>query len=41
MEFVKKLEKILFYFLIEINCKKNELIDRGVDIINFGVGDLD
>ena len=41
MEFAKKLEKISPYPLTEINRKKNELIDRGVDIINFGAGDPD
>lgn len=41
MQFAKRLEKIPPYFFAEINRKRNELVDLGVDIINMGVGDPD
>ena len=41
MHLAKRLEKIPPYLFTEINRKQNELIERGVDIINFGAGDPD
>lgn len=41
MQFAKRLEKIPPYFFAEINRKRNELVAKGVDIINMGVGDPD
>ncbi|MCL2932921.1 MAG: LL-diaminopimelate aminotransferase [Trichodesmium sp. MAG_R03] len=41
MELAKRLEKIPPYLFTKINRKQNELIDIGVEIINFGVGDPD
>ncbi len=41
MQFAKRLEKIPPYLFAEINCKREELIAKGVDIINLGVGDPD
>ncbi|HEY9874986.1 MAG TPA: pyridoxal phosphate-dependent aminotransferase, partial [Candidatus Obscuribacterales bacterium] len=37
----KRLEKIPPYLFAEINRKRDELVARGVDIINLGVGDPD
>ena len=41
MQFAKRLEKIPPYLFAEINRKRDELVARGVDIINLGVGDPD
>jgi len=41
MQLAQRLEKIPPYLFTEIDRKRNELIERGVDIINFGVGDPD
>ncbi len=41
MEFAKRLEKIPPYLFAEIDRKRDELVSRGVDIINLGVGDPD
>ncbi|MCL2924996.1 MAG: LL-diaminopimelate aminotransferase [Trichodesmium sp. MAG_R04] len=41
MQLAKRLEKIPPYLFTEINRKQNELIERGVEVINFGVGDPD
>jgi LL-diaminopimelate aminotransferase len=41
MQFAKRLEKIPPYLFAEINRKRDELVARGVDIINMGVGDPD
>jgi LL-diaminopimelate aminotransferase len=41
IQFAKRLEKIPPYLFAELNRKKNELIKKGVDIINMGVGDPD
>ncbi|MGK7922548.1 MAG: pyridoxal phosphate-dependent aminotransferase [Trichodesmium sp.] len=41
MQLAKRLEKIPPYLFTEIDRKRNELIERGVDIINLGVGDPD
>jgi LL-diaminopimelate aminotransferase len=41
MHFAKRLEKIPPYLFAEINRKRDELVARGVDIINLGVGDPD
>ncbi len=41
MQLAKRLEKIPPYLFAEIDRKRNELIQRGVDIINLGVGDPD
>jgi len=41
MQLAKRLEKIPPYLFTEINRKHNELIERGVEVINFGVGDPD
>ncbi|NET41072.1 pyridoxal phosphate-dependent aminotransferase [Okeania sp. SIO2B3] len=41
MQLAKRLERIPPYLFAEIDRKRNELIERGVDIINLGVGDPD
>ena len=41
MQLAKRLEKIPPYLFAEINRKRSELVERGVDIINLGVGDPD
>lgn len=41
MQFAKRLEKIPPYFFAEIDRKRQELVAKGVDIINLGVGDPD
>lgn len=41
MQLAKRLEKIPPYLFAEIDRKRNELVQRGVDIINLGVGDPD
>ena len=41
MQFAKRLEKIPPYLFAELDRKKEELIAKGVDIINMGVGDPD
>ncbi|MBW4615001.1 MAG: pyridoxal phosphate-dependent aminotransferase [Desmonostoc vinosum HA7617-LM4] len=41
MQFAKRLEKIPPYLFAEINRKRNELVAKGVDIINMAVGDPD
>ncbi|MDJ0795988.1 MAG: pyridoxal phosphate-dependent aminotransferase [Calothrix sp. MO_167.B12] len=41
MQFAQRLEKIPPYLFVEINRKRDELIAKGVDIINLGVGDPD
>jgi LL-diaminopimelate aminotransferase len=41
MQFAQRLEKIPPYLFAEINRKRDELIAKGVDIINLGVGDPD
>ncbi|BAY26233.1 aspartate aminotransferase [Calothrix sp. NIES-2100] len=41
MQFAKRLENIPPYLFAEINRKGNELIAKGVDIINLAVGDPD
>lgn len=41
MQFAQRLEKIPPYLFAQINCKTDELIAKGVDIINLGVGDPD
>jgi LL-diaminopimelate aminotransferase len=41
MRFAKRLEKIPPYLFAEINRKQHEMIAKGVDIINIGVGDPD
>ncbi|MFE1748154.1 pyridoxal phosphate-dependent aminotransferase [Coleofasciculus sp. H7-2] len=41
MQFAKRLEKIPPYLFAEINRKQHEMIAKGVDIINIGVGDPD
>ncbi|GAC1479490.1 MAG: LL-diaminopimelate aminotransferase [Chamaesiphon sp.] len=41
MQFAKRLEKIPPYLFAEIDRKRDELVARGVDIINMGVGDPD
>ncbi len=41
MQFAKRLEKIPPYLFAEIDRKRNELIAKGIDIINMGVGDPD
>jgi LL-diaminopimelate aminotransferase len=41
MQFAKRLEKIPPYLFAEINRKREELVAKGVDIINIGVGDPD
>ncbi|NES64565.1 MAG: pyridoxal phosphate-dependent aminotransferase [Okeania sp. SIO2D1] len=41
MQFAKRLEQIPPYLFAEIDHKRNELLERGVDIINLGVGDPD
>lgn len=41
MQFAKRLEKIPPYLFAEINRKGNELVAKGVDIINLAVGDPD
>ncbi len=41
MQPARRLEKIPPYLFAEINRKRNELVARGVDIINMGVGDPD
>ncbi|MFH7025713.1 MAG: LL-diaminopimelate aminotransferase [Heteroscytonema crispum UTEX LB 1556] len=41
MQFAKRLEKIPPYLFAQIDRKRNELVARGVDIINMAVGDPD
>lgn len=41
MQFAKRLEKIPTYLFAEINRKREELVAKGVDVINIGVGDPD
>lgn len=41
MQFAKRLEKIPPYLFAEIDRKRRELVAKGVDIINMGVGDPD
>jgi len=41
MKYSNSVEKLPPYLFIEIDKKKKELIDKGVDIISFGVGDPD
>ncbi|MDY7007571.1 MAG: pyridoxal phosphate-dependent aminotransferase [Cyanobacteriota bacterium] len=41
MQLAKRLEQIPPYLFAEIDRKRNELIERGIDIINLGVGDPD
>jgi LL-diaminopimelate aminotransferase len=41
MQFARRLEKIPPYLFAEINRKRSELVAKGVDIINMGVGDPD
>jgi len=41
MQFAKRLEKIPPYLFAELDRKRDELISKGVDIINMGVGDPD
>ena len=37
----KRLEKIPPYLFVKIEEKKDELIKKGVDVIDFGIGDPD
>ncbi|NET05298.1 MAG: pyridoxal phosphate-dependent aminotransferase [Symploca sp. SIO2B6] len=41
MQFAKRLDQIPPYLFTEINRKRQEMIAKGVDIINLGVGDPD
>jgi LL-diaminopimelate aminotransferase len=41
MQFAKRLEKIPPYLFAEIDRKRDEMLAKGVDIINMGVGDPD
>ncbi len=41
MQFAKRLEKIPPYLFAEIAHKQNELVAKGVDIINMAIGDPD
>ncbi|MFN3966224.1 MAG: LL-diaminopimelate aminotransferase [Endomicrobiia bacterium] len=41
MEFSRRLKKLPPYLFVEIDRKKKELIEKGVDVINMGVGDPD
>lgn len=41
MQFAKRLEKIPPYLFAEIGRKRDEMVTKGVDIINMGVGDPD
>ncbi|AFY69408.1 LL-diaminopimelate aminotransferase apoenzyme [Thalassoporum mexicanum PCC 7367] len=41
MQFAKRLDKIPPYLFAEIDRKREELLAKGVDIINMGVGDPD
>ncbi|MCF2148771.1 LL-diaminopimelate aminotransferase [Desmonostoc muscorum LEGE 12446] len=41
MQFAKRLEKIPPYLFAEITHKQNELVAKGVDIINMAIGDPD
>jgi len=41
MQFAKRLEKIPPYLFAEIDRKRDEMVAKGVDIINMGVGDPD
>lgn len=41
MHFAKRLEKIPPYLFAEIDRKRDEMVAKGVDIINMGVGDPD
>jgi len=41
MDFSKRLKKLPPYLFVEIDRKKKELIEKGVDVINMGVGDPD
>ena len=41
MQFAKRLEKIPPYLFAEIDRKRDEMVSKGVDIINMGVGDPD
>lgn len=41
MQFAKRLEKIPPYLFAEIDRKRDEMVSKGIDIINMGVGDPD
>ncbi|MEH2070645.1 MAG: hypothetical protein V7K47_21200 [Nostoc sp.] len=41
MQFAKRLEKIPLYLFAEIIHKYNELVAKGVGIINMAIGDQD
>jgi len=41
MQFAKRLEKIPPYLFAEMDRKRDEMVAKGVDIINMGVGDPD
>ena len=41
MQFAKRLDQIPPYLFAELDRKRDELISKGVDIINMGVGDPD
>lgn len=41
MQFAKRLEKIPPYLFAEIDRKRDEMVSKGVDIINMGIGDPD
>jgi LL-diaminopimelate aminotransferase len=41
MQFAKRLDKIPPYLFAEIDRKRDELVAKGVDIINMGIGDPD
>ena len=41
MQFAKRLEKIPPYLFAELDRKRDEMVAKGVDIINMGVGDPD
>ena len=41
MQFAKRLDKIPPYLVAELDRQRDELISKGVDIINMGVGDPD
>ncbi|HEA83953.1 MAG TPA: LL-diaminopimelate aminotransferase, partial [Thermodesulfobacterium geofontis] len=41
MEISKRLQKIPPYLFVELDRLKNEKIEKGVDVIDLGVGDPD
>src|SRR5260370_14579518 len=41
MKFSQRIEKLPPYLFADIDRKKKAAIDRGVDVISLGVGDLD